>query len=462
MVSSGDRVLIAVSGGPDSVALLHLLAELKEELGLCLEVAHLQHGIRGEEAREDAWFVREIAERLGLRCHINEVALPKIRAERGKGNLEAMARDARYRFFAEVAKERGIQKVATAHTRDDQAETVLMWMLRGSGRKGLGGIRPVLAPVLAEKGSRSGPVLVRPLIETSREAIIGYLASKQLQYRMDRTNLDPSLLRNWIRLELLPQLREKFDLQLDERLAQLADLMREEEQFLEGLTQSLLPQVVREKKVMRAPLLEQPKAMQRRLIRLWLEESLGNLRGVSFDHVEEILSLIAQGPPQGRLAVPRGREVVRTYDSLCLEERGLGRKAACYSYTLPIQGELVIHEAGMKMENRRSSFIPGSRPEDALEALFDLDSLPETLTVRNFRPGDRFRPLGMQGHRKVKDLFIEKKVPLEVRATLPLLLAGNEILWIPGYGRSEVAKVGAATKKILQVAISPLQLREAP
>jgi tRNA(Ile)-lysidine synthase len=432
------------------VALLHILSVLRDEFGLRLEVVHLQHGIRGEEARQDAQFVAGMAAKLELPFHLKEVNLPGVRAARGKGNLEEMAREERRRFFAAVAEEQGIRKLAIGHTRDDQVETILMWLLRGSGRKGLGGMAPVSTPAGAEKG----PMLIRPLLESSREEVISYLAAETLGYRMDRTNLDPKLLRNWIRLELLPRLRVRTDAHLDERLARLAEMMRDEEEFLAPLTVDLLPEVTQAGNLLRGALLAQSKAMQRRLVRLWLEATLGSLRGVDFLHVEEILRLISEGPPQSRLSVPRGWDLVKQYETVRLERRRRKQKARCYRYDLPIEGELYIPEAGVKMESSRDRLIPGALPRNNLEALFDLDSLPQRLTVRNFRPGDRFQPLGMQGHKKVKDLFIEKKVPLEARSTLPLLLAGEEILWIPRYGRSEIAKIGPATKEVLRVKLS--------
>lgn len=451
MVSSGDGVLVAVSGGPDSVALLHLLSGLREELRLRLEVAHLQHGIRGDEAREDALFVANMAKRLSLPLHTRDVELPRMRAERGKGNLEAMARDERRRFFVAVAQDRGLNRVATAHTRDDQVETLLMWLLRGSGRKGLGGMPPVQSFICNKGEAQRAPLLIRPMIETSRNEIMDYLAAECLEYRIDQTNLDPGPQRNWIRLHLLPQLRERMGPRLDERLAHLADLLRDEEEILECAAQERLQQAVRGGDLVRERLLQERKAMRRRMVRLWLQGTLGNLRGVSFDHVEDALRFITQGPPQGALSIPRGWTLVKQYETVRLEKRGRRRKPLCYSYKLPAEGELVIPEAGMKILSSRSSVSSVARPRDDLEALFDLSFLPEMLTVRNFRNGDRFQPLGMQGHKKVKDLFIERRVPLSVRASLPLLVAGDEILWIPKYGRSEVAKIRPGTRQVLRV-----------
>jgi tRNA(Ile)-lysidine synthase len=198
-------------------------------------------------------------------------------------------------------------------------------------------------------------------------------------------------------------------------------------------------------------LLAQPAAMQRRLLRLWFAETPGNPRGLDFVHVEELRRLIEQGPPQGRLALPGGWELARQYERLKLVRRSARAKRPCYAYDFTAGSTLPIGEAGWEI---RSEFIEpplGHFPADLTEALFDAAGLTGTLTVRNFRSGDYLQPLGMSGHKKIKDLFIEQKLPLSLRATLPLLVLGQEILWVPGYGRSERAKVTVDTVSILRL-----------
>lgn len=447
MIAPGDGVVVAVSGGPDSMALLHVLYDLRDELMLRLEVAHVQHGIRGEAARQDAQFVAAVAERLGLPFHLKEINLIETRSNLGKGNLEAMAREVRYRFLIEVARQHKLQKVATAHTQDDQAETVLMWLLRGCGRKGLGGMSPLRSLSATEIQPLQEIALIRPLLEVSREEILQYLRAKSVEYRLDRTNLDLSYLRNWIRLELIPQLKERIDPQLGNRLARQASLLRAEEEYLRSHTEAVLKTVANGDSLIRESFLSNDTAMQRRLLRLWIEKVRGHLRGIDFEHVEEAIRLIAVGPPQGRLSIPGGWEFVKQYEKILLEKRRGQGRPVCYNYTLRCGGELDVIEAGMKIE---SSLVASPlMPVNEMEAVFDIASLPDALTVRNFRHGDRFQPLGMSGHKKVKELFIEQKVPLSVRSTLPLLSLGQEILWIPGYGRSDFAKVHSNTKEIL-------------
>ncbi|MGE5819981.1 MAG: tRNA lysidine(34) synthetase TilS, partial [Deltaproteobacteria bacterium] len=189
LLTAGDSVLVAVSGGPDSVALLHVLYDLREELRLHLEVAHLQHGIRGEEAREDSRFVAALAQSLKLPFHLKEVNIPGMKKAAGKGNMEELARQERYRFFTAVARERKLGKITTAHTQDDQAETVLMWFLRGCGTKGLAGISPL--HVFGGANGGAAITLVRPFLEIAKAEILDYLREMQLPYRIDETNKDP-------------------------------------------------------------------------------------------------------------------------------------------------------------------------------------------------------------------------------------------------------------------------------
>jgi tRNA(Ile)-lysidine synthase len=457
LLASGDRVLVAVSGGPDSVALLHLLYEWRGELGLHLEVAHMQHGIRGEEAQDDARFVAELAAKMDLPFHLKEVNLGQIKSAAGKGNLEALARAERYRFFADVARQRGLAKIATAHTEDDQAETVLMWFLRGAGLKGLGGMAPVHPLDGINMESESKMVVIRPLLGVSRVEIEAYLKEKQMSFRLDRTNQDPSFLRNWIRLKLIPQLKERIDGNLPARLAQQAELLREEEEFLEKLTQVEFNRICTSAGMDRGALLKYDKVLQRRLLRHWIEATRGHLHGLDFQHVEALLELIKAGAPQGRLAIPGGWELVKEYETLRLgrQSRSLRPPCACYSYTLECGEDLEIPEAGLMIQARLTRPPLPKLPVNLMEAVFDMALLPTHLTLRNFRRGDRFQPLGMAGSKKVKELFIEKRVPLSVRESLPLLVLGDEVIWIPGYGRGEMAKVTPQTQAILHLSAVP-------
>ena len=459
MITSSDSVLVAVSGGPDSVALLHLLYDLREELELHLEVAHLQHGIRGTDAQEDASFVAQLTAKLGLPFHFKEVDVLQIKSTAGKGNLEALARAERYRFFADVARERKLGKIAMAHTEDDQAETVLMWLLRGAGRRGLGGMPPTHQLDGISVESATGLVVIRPLLGVSRAEIEAYLNERRLAFRLDRSNQDPSFLRNWIRLKLIPQLKEKMDQHLSARLAQQAELIRDEEEFLEEVARAELDQIRTPEGIDRGLLLKYSKALQRRILRVWIETIRGHLRGLDFQHVEALLELIASGPPHGRLAIPGGWQLAREYQTIRLDKqaRGMTQQCACYSYNLRVGEVLHIPEAGFMVHSQEISPPFPRLPVNFMEAMFDRAFLPAELTLRNFRRGDRVQLLRMNGHKKLKELFIEKKVPLSVRASLPLLALGNAVIWVPGHARSEVGKVTPATRVILHLKAVPLR-----
>jgi tRNA(Ile)-lysidine synthase len=452
LLAQDDRVLVAVSGGPDSVALLHLLHELCDEFSIHLEVAHLQHGIRGEEAKEDSRFVAELAGSLNLPFHLKEVNLPRIRSDAGKGNLEALAREERYRFFAEVVREYKLDKVATAHTEDDQAETVLMWLLRGAGMKGLGGMSPVHRLRVAPENSMSTLTVIRPLLDVSKSEILEYLEDKKCAYRVDRSNQNTALLRNWIRLELLPKIQQRVGTGFSARLSHLAAMIRDEDRFLEDLARKSYESISDSNRLSRAGLLSEPKALQRRILRHWIGRTRGHLRGVEFVHIDELLRLIKEGPSQGRLSIPGGWELMREYETLKLAKASRSLKRICYTYELSIGTVLPVPEAGMQLYSEQVDSFFGPMPTKHMEAVFDVKALPRKLVVRNFRPGDRFKPLGMSGHhKKLKDLFIEMKVPLSVRTTLPLLTTDDEILWIPGYGRSDSARVTDKTTSVLHV-----------
>lgn len=456
LLCCGDRVLVGVSGGPDSVALLHVLYELRDEFGLHLEVAHLHHGIRGEAAEDDARFVFELAKQLALPFHLKKVDLPQMKLDAGKGNLEALGRKERYRFFAAVVEKHRLDKAATAHTRDDQAETVMMWLLRGSGMRGLGGMRPLQRVKTGADGSANRLVVIRPLLDVSKAEALEYLRAHGFEHRVDQTNQDARLLRNWIRSELIPKLKERSDRHFPARLAHQAELLRDDDLVLQEFARRELQRIERAGALDRKLLLEQPVALQRRVLRLWIEESRGDLRGLDFTHVDALLELIANGPPHGRLALPGGLELIKEYKSLRLVTRQRRpRKAPCYSYELQIGTPLSIPEAGVTVRSERISPPLAGLPDGRAEAVFDAPRLPERLTVRNFRRGDRIQPLGMAGHKKVKDLFIERKTPLSVRSTLPIVVAGSEILWIPGHGRSEAAKIGPETQTILRLQVIP-------
>jgi tRNA(Ile)-lysidine synthase len=299
-------------------------------------------------------------------------------------------------------------------------------------------------------------IVIRPLIDISKAAILAYLEERHLSYRTDLSNLDPRFLRNWIRSELVPKIQARVGAGFSARLTQQAELLRDEQAYLDGLAERSYDAVKSGKNLRRKPLMGEPKALQRRILRHWIEQTRGHLRGLDFVHVDELLRLVEKGPAQARLPIPGGWEFIREYENLRLERRSRGMKRLCYSYNFEIGTLIEIREARLQLCSQRLSSSEARLPVDLSEAIFDIDCVTAPLMVRNFRHGDRFQPLGMTGHKKIKDLFIENKVPLSIRPTWPLLTMGKEILWIPGYGRSNTALVCQKTVTVVRINAFPI------
>jgi tRNA(Ile)-lysidine synthase len=444
LLERGARVGVAVSGGPDSVALLAALRELQPRWDLTLMVAHVDHGLR-QEARQDREMVEGLCQRWNLPCAVCQLS-PGGR----KSGVEVWAREERYRFFAQVKEAYGLNRMALGHTQDDQAETVLFRLLRGSGRNGLGGIPPV----------RDG-WLIRPLLACSRREVLAYLAERGLPSATDSTNADTIYTRNRIRHLLLPLLEREFSPQVRQHLAHLADLMRDEEALLVEVARGCLARVQKPCGALSIPHLRmEPDALRMRVVRMWLLENIGRKGEISFAHVARVLDLLDSGPTTGRLDLPYGLRVVREYDSLWKERQTEGIPVP-YVYTLFPGEELVLSEAGWHINLSVPVPWQGRQWQQAevargWQALFDIEALAKGIIVRSFQPGDRICPRGMTGHKKVKRVFIDAKVPPAVRRTLPLVVAEKEVVWVPGHLRSKWGEVTPQTKEVCTVTVKPL------
>ncbi|WP_306532793.1 tRNA lysidine(34) synthetase TilS [Geobacter sp.] len=434
LFSPGDTVVVAVSGGPDSVALLDILLGLPD-LRLSLVVAHLNHCLRGVESDGDERFVADLAESrslpfVGERVDVRDLSL------RERLSLEDAGRRARYEFFDRVATCYGARSVALAHHADDQAETLLLRLLRGAGVTGLAAMSP-----------RRDGRYVRPLLSLSRQEIEGYLHARGVHSRMDSSNADTAFLRNRIRHELIPHLA-RFNPEISRRLAVTADLLAADEEVLETVAAEALGRTVREESAGRmtldvTKLLRESRGVRYRIYRRALALIGGGLQGVSFSHVRQIDDLVHSRKPNLRVVVPGEITIVRAYDvvnfsagdveAVC-EGEFLVEGPGCYP--LPAGGELVV-EVAPPPDNVAT--LPPER------ACFDLDSAPFPWVVRGFRPGDRIRPLGMTGTRKVKDLFIDEKVPLGLRRLVPLVFSNGELVWVCGFRTGHPACVTEKT-----------------
>lgn len=440
MVAAGDMVVAAVSGGPDSLAMLHILWRLRQELGIRLHVAHLNHLLRGEESHADVGFVRRVAAELGLGCTTAEVDVAGV-ARTERLSLEDAGRRERYAFFRRVMEEVKGTRTALGHTRDDQAETVLMRLLRGAGTTGLAGILPV-----------RGDGVIRPLIACSRWRVEGYCREQGLEPRLDATNERPVYMRNRIRLEVLPLL-ESYNPQVRDVLVNLAETMRAEDRLLNELASSAYGDVIRREG--EGSLVVSPKtgtyplALQRRLVRRAVADLAGRRLSPDFDQVEQVLGLLGEEPGRS-VSLPGRIEARREHDAVILARSGV-RSTVRYRYSLSVPGEVTVSEAGLKLS---ASIREGDGPTVTTGpgvAVFDAEKISAPLAVRNRRAGDRFHPAGAGGTKKLKDFFIDSRVPRRVRDRVPLLISEDEILWVVGYRTDERFQPGPGTRRFLVV-----------
>lgn len=482
VASPSPLVLVGASGGPDSTVLLHVLASLVSELGVRLHVTHLNHGFRGEEAAKDAAYARELAGELGLPFSGGVADVPAMARREGLSAQDA-ARRARYAFFRQVGAETGASFLALGHTLDDQAETVLMRLLRGAGSGGLSGIPPVRV--------EGGLVIVRPLIRTSREEVEAYCRRHALEPRTDQSNLKPVYLRNRVRLELLPALR-RMEPQVGRHLAQSAEILAAEDEFLDTLATAALegmagrpgPGPGPDGILLRRPaFLDLPVALQRRVLRAAYAHLSGDAGDLDFAHGETLRHAF-RGPAGLTLQLPGGVWAVTEHDLVVLrhpkspERRGksLRRREARPPATGPgrwvrelaVPGRTAVPELGLAIEasvadvsqmRAKAGLLSGVKV--ALECALDYNRIAMPLLVRTRRTGDRFQPLGMTGTKKLADFFVDAHVPREGRDRVPIVVtAGDDVVWVGGHRIADSYRMTSATSTVLQLTIVPLDSPE--
>jgi tRNA(Ile)-lysidine synthase len=438
----GDRVLAACSGGPDSVALIALLLILREEMPLEVHLAHFNHRLRAG-ADEDERFVRDLARRWVLPV-VAEGADVRSHAARKKLNLEEAGRGLRYDFLRRAAVRVGATKIATGHTMTDQAETVLMRLMRGTGLAGLAGIAAAVA-------GKPCPI-VRPLLGIAEADLRAWLAAEGIAYREDPTNLDRRFLRNRIRAELLPELERRYEPQVVAHLARLAAIVGEEDELLAAFVRELADEFIIRKgrdaflDLKTLPFL--PPGLARRVAREYLREIKGDLRGISYEDVEALLALgegkdlplrkgLVLRREEGRVGPKRRKRLSKSF-----EVRWDGR------------GDIAIPAAGMTFSGARRKAEAGGRPirnDDRIVADLDLDKLDFPLVIRTRKPGDLYRPLGAPGRKKLKEILRGKGIPAAGRDRLPVFLSGGEIIWAPGLPIAEKFKIDSKTGSVFSI-----------
>ncbi|MBI5894004.1 MAG: tRNA lysidine(34) synthetase TilS [Deltaproteobacteria bacterium] len=449
MLEKGDKILAAVSGGIDSVVLLHVLMKLQDKYNLDLSVIHLNHSMRGKESKRDFVFVKTLAKNMGLKFIGKTIDVPKM-IKKEKGSKQDIARKVRYKFFEDAAKKYGADKIATAHTLDDNAETVLMRIIKGTSLKGLKGI-----PFVRDK-------FIRPLLEIERLDIEKYAKENSIKYIEDSSNKKTKYFRNKVRLKLLPIL-QTYNPNIKKELARLAMSVKRDEDYLEQEADKAYKKALLEASEKRIlfnldRIRKLPDALNTRIFLSAIECLKGESGGIYSYHLEDILELIDSNAPQSSINLPKNIVVQKEYDRLIFAkdtQKAEDRKQkAVYERLLNIPGNTNIKEIGIKF--RTSIVSPKAFKPSANEntAYFDYDRLSLPLVVRNFSTGDRFKPFGMNGSKKIKDLFIEKKMPLHLRKKTPIIVSGKEIIWVAGVRRGDAAKVEKNTRKILMIHFS--------
>ena len=507
LISTGEIVVVGVSGGADSVCLLHILAGWQSKLDIKLHVAHLNHQLRGFESEADAKYVANLAGKLDIPITIGKRDVAAYRAER-HCSMEEAARELRYGFLAKVADDIGANRVAIGHTRDDQVETILMHILRGTGTSGLRGLEPCSpfpfchsepfaschsegekcsCPIYwaivpdksgnykrlreeSPKAKNLGLVVIRPLLNVTREETLNYCQERQIEPRIDSSNLSLSFFRNRLRLELLPLLRE-YNPGVDQALFRLAEIAGNDISYLEQQAFQLWDEVARREEdaiyLDKGKIVALPIALQRQLLRLAIARLAGDTRDIEANHIEAIRSLLSK-PVGKRTSLPHGLVCWNGYDEMLL-----ATSAAKQSYlTLPllqgvfplkVPGETVLsgwrvvasiageQVPSLSLRGTSPLSLRGAKQRSNLVAEFDLRRAGTELFVRQRQSGDRFQPLGMDRPKKLQRFMVDAKIPLLWRERIPIVCSPRQIIWVVGWRIDDRVKVTEATREILRL-----------
>lgn len=441
LILPGNTVVIGFSGGPDSLCLSDILRRLSDKHGWRIILAHFDHQLRGEASREDARFCREWAQSKGL--DFRTVARNIAAEARATGeSTELAARRCRYAFFAQIQSETGAQRIALGHHQDDQAETVLMRLIRGTGVDGLAGMRPL---------RRDG--VIRPLLAEPRSEIMEYCSQEVLTPRIDHTNMENRYTRNGLRLEVLPLLAERYNPRIAEALCRTAAQAAEDSDCLNQMADAFIAEQGRATsgylELPAESLSEQPAAIQKRVLRNAVRRVMGSAENLESEHLEQIRKLLS--PSQtGKQTLFCGARIQRNYEVLTIRED----KAA------PVFEEVKIRPAPSVVKAFGGRFVLRAVTRKQWETsmnrgpgiiVIDADAIQGSLCVRQRRPGDVMIPLGMKGFKKIKNVMIDLKIPRDIRDTVPVLCDAEKIIWIAGVRMDERVRVKPETKKLMEI-----------
>lgn len=443
MFSINDKVVIAVSGGPDSMCLLHILNSIKSKLKIELIVAHVNHCLRGAEADKDESYVKEFCNKLNIDFYSVRIDINKLAKDRGISS-EMAGRVARYEFFEEIKDKTNAQKIAIAHNANDQAETILMRIMRGTGISGIIGIKPM----------RDG-VFVRPLIKVNREEIEYYCEKNHINPRIDKTNLESIYGRNKVRLELIPYIKKNFNKDIVMTLNRLSDTVEIDNDYLEYVSLEKYKLFCEEKKdkiIIHKKAFLEHRAIVTRIIRKAISYITGSTYNFEKKHILDIIDMQIHVTGTN-LDLPNNIKVYNNYGDISIyfkNQQNINKDIN--EYELFIDKSNVIPEKTIKItlrlvdENEQIKFR-----ENNFIKYFDYDKIKDKIILRYRKKGDKFTPIGMNGSKKLKDIFINMKIEKSLRDRIPLVCFGDEISWIVGYRVSNKFKVDENTKKILEI-----------
>ena len=436
LFSRGERVLVALSGGADSVCLLYVLLALKSEYELVVDAVHVNHMLRGAEAERDADFCKALCDKLGVRLHLCVEDVNAYAEISGK-SIETAARDVRYKVFAQLKELHGYDKIAVAHHAQDNAETILMHLLRGSGLTGLRGILP------------KRDAIVRPLLEMSRKDILEFLSENNIQYVTDSTNAQTKNARNRIRHGLLAEIRQNYNPNIVQTLSETAHLLRADSEYIEMQAQCAYADTV--SKLEDALLVHMqkysmlPEAIALRVMKKAISECIGSAQDIPFDTVLRAHTHCLNRAVGSRVDLPMGAAAVLEHTGLYMYKHS---SVIEYLYNINPGEVIFLEEAGMTLYTELTDCI-GEEADNA--AYFDYEGIAMPLVVRNRRSGDKIKLQGMTGSKKLKEYFIDTKIDKHIRDIWPLVCAGDEILWICGKRKSVLCAANKNTKKVLKI-----------
>ena len=464
MLQERDSVLIGVSGGADSVALVHVMKEIAPIFSIKLGIVHLNHSLRGNESDADARFVVSLSEKLNLPCYTAKEDIVAYKKKHGF-SLEEAGRRVRYAFFENIAQREGFNKIALGHTSDDNAELILMYLIRGSGPLGISGIPPVRGVY------NTNLLIIRPFIKITRFDIIKYISSKGLSHVVDESNMDMKYLRNKIRHELIPELRQNYNPKTVETINRLASIMRSEDEWMENELAPILNKNTLFEENNRIVLSVSGinalhPAAKRRITRSAIKKIKGDSRRLSYSHIELITAQLTSDSDFWSLDLPDRIRITRTGKELIISKEGKNLRnlslkrsvndKAFFEYVINKPGLIVAEKEGFSIGFSEITNMNLSDIYNAGQgvAFFDMEKISFPVIIRNYLPGDRFTPLGMEGSQKVAKYLINNKVPRKNRIKFPVVISNGKIIWLAGFVIDDSVRVTSVTGKILKAELS--------